>query len=253
MVRWTYRNYLGKAYYGEEIQKEKRSYYDYLLKEHTNSNHKEESDKWFGKLLKDKQNINLPYSDNTAVNTHGHIPMRISAELSINEDIAEICKRAGVTESTYFVYRMLMAMQGMLNIDNGILWINSNGRVAANLENAVGMFLKLIPVVMPDGYKQMTLNETLKQLQTQMLTLMCYESHYFKGLDFIYQGDMYLRIMNECSRLADDMVRLDSGPSMDPLVIEIEKDFDGTYSCNILYDLALYNDSTVDRLLENYV
>lgn len=241
---------LGKAYHGEEIQDEVHSHFDYVLSEQKNCRQKKESDQWFSELLKDKQTIDLPYSAITAVNTHEHDTGVISAELTINEDVAEICKRACVTESTYFVYRMLAAMQSMQNIDNGILWVNSNRRVAANLGNAVGMFLKLIPVVMPHGYKQMTLEETLNQLQTQMLTSMSHESLYFKGLNFIYQGDMYLRIMNECSRLADDVIRLESEPSMDPLVIEFVKEPDGTYSCNIIYDRALYNDSAIDALLQ---
>ncbi len=240
---------LGKAYYGEEIPVETHTHFDYALSEQKNDRQREASAQWFGQLLKGKQNIDLPYSAHAAASSHAHRSMMVSAALSVHENVAEICRSAGVTESTYFVYRMLTAMQRMLNIDNGILWVNSSTRVKFNLEDAVGMFLKLIPVVIPHGHRSMTQDETLSQLQMQMLTSMHHESLYFKGLGFIYQGDMYQRIMTECMRIADDMIRLECDPSMDPLLIEFCKDSDGAYSCNIIYDSTLYDDAVIDRLL----
>ena len=264
---------VARSYNGESLGDEPFTAFDHAVEEGdlTSEDKLAAEDAYFDKLFSGKDVTVYPYSElsDLELENRGIVPagsadavreigtMRHAFVDLDGDEIREFCRVHGVTESNYFLTTTMMALSRLTGQKSVVLTANTNGRSAAHLQQAVGMFVTSLPLVLDEVDPSAPLSETVKAVQRQ--TQETYSLDYYPFLRlanrygmrseivFLYQGGINDAEHTLGGEKYDGyMLTLDS--AKDPLTIEPFPNDKGGYTMLLEYDGSLYNKTDMTRL-----
>ena len=264
---------VARSYNGESLGDEPFTAFDHAVEEGdlTSEDKLAAEDAYFDKLFSGKDVTVYPYSElsDLELENRGTVPagsadavreigtMRHAFVDLDGDEIREFCRVHGVTESNYFLTTTMMALSRLTGQKSVVLTANTNGRSAAHLQQAVGMFVTSLPLVLDEVDPSAPLSETVKAVQRQ--TQETYSLDYYPFLRlanrygmrseivFLYQGGINDAEHTLGGEKYDGyMLTLDS--AKDPLTIEPFPNDKGGYTMLLEYDGSLYNKTDMTRL-----
>lgn len=244
---------LQRALAGETLEEESYSAFDNALEEQAmvQSEKYDEAEKYFDGLLSDFEVASYPHSVKPDTQKPGNKTANV---VVAGESISKYCQQQGVTLNSFFMANVMQVMHRLLREKDLFITSISNGRESFDLQNAVGMFVKTLPVV--SHANGQTVKDAVKDMQQQYLETQDNEIYsYTKIVEkynvrsevlFAFQGGV-TSADDYISEESDEPVVLTLDTVKMPLMIQIfPKGND--FVINLEYDSSLYCNLDMKRL-----
>ena len=248
---------LQKAYRGEQLQTETYSSYEHSLDEQQLMQGKtyEEAESYFDQLLDGVESLSYPQSQDVEGNASDSGTVQTEIDGSA---IRSFCREHGLTENSYFMTVLLQVLHRVTRENSiQILSIN-NGRTDSRLSNAVGMFVKTLPVVSvmnTEKESKETVVELAKEMQNQFrktqsldfypFTKMVERHHLRSEIMYAYQGGLFENAAFDQDNTMENL-RLDTVKF--PLKVTCYPTEKDNYGVSLEYDRSLYSQKDMEML-----
>src|SRR5574344_2572518 len=245
-----------RAYHDEELETERYSSYEHSLDEQRQVQGEQyvQAESYFDNLLEDTESVSYPHSqqvDKDAASSHLEVTIT-------GASIRKFCHENGLTENSYFLTALMQVLHRVTREENIMITSINNGRSDSRLSNAIGMFVKTLPVVSKLSFSQsggLTVADMAKSSQEQFretqskdfypFTKMSERHQVHPEIMCVYQGGIFENISNdmpyESLDLSLDTVKF-------PLYVTFYPKDEDTYGVGLEYDTSLYSRKDMESL-----
>ena len=253
---------VSAALAGQEILTETYSAFDHAFEEHEleQSEAYSAAESYFDNLMSDFEVASYPRSSqpDSKNPSAGHIYVTIEGA-----DIRQFCRQNGLTENSYFMSAFSEVLQRVLRQKHLFYTSITSGRVEAEMQQIVGMFVKTLPVVtcatLPENADEgkRSVKEAVQQMQRQYIdtqsnaifpyTKIVEKTDARSEILFVYQGGLEADMDNAKSANDDLNIQLDLDVVKMPISIEIVPT-GNDFKVKLEYDTSLYSSRDMELL-----
>ena len=252
---YVFMNDLHQLLAGKEIEAETYSAYDRAIDE-DKLMHSEcfaKAEQYFDDLVAESNAASYPHS--AEPDTAEPTSRREFATIK-GTAITEFCHREGLTPNSYFMTVVAAVLHRVVREQNILFASITNGRVVAEMQQIIGMFVKTLPVVL--HAKTESVKDAMTAMQKQYLdtqehaiypyTNMVMKHNVRAEIIYVYQGGLGNSVIGDKNMGEGDTFNLNLDTVKLPISI-IVGDQDEDYSIEAEYNGALYNGKDMTTLL----
>lgn len=248
---------INKAYRGEELKSESYTAYEAALDNEKllNSDAYKSAESYYESIFG-----NCGGSTGFCPDKSGDAPkignVRITSESLDQSKVKALCEKYGITENVFFI-GAFGAMLARYNFDNKSVFTTVyNGRNDSRLNEAVGMFVKTLPVLCRTDKSS---KEYFTSLQNEIMGMMDNDVYPFSEIShkfgiipdtmFVYQGENF-EFDNIGGEKAEN-IELEVNAAKAPVSLAIYLR-DGKYSFDLEYRADMFEEETIGYMLRNF-
>ncbi len=249
---------LNNAYLGKEIKAETYTGFDAALNEEQEikDGRYKKAALYYDGIFEGLETESLPIADKKeSTPSKGMTSRKISVSKT---SVLEYCDKLRVTPNTLFTGLFGIVMARYSNSYDALFATIYNGRNDSRLENTICMLVKTLPIYCKFD-KKTTISAYMMSLQNQMMDSMANDIFPFSDiaakyginsdLIFAYQAELTDDYpLGDTTAIGEDL-SLDM--PKEPLLIQV-RDYDGSYVLTAEYRSDLYNEDSIERILEAY-
>ena len=242
-----------KAYSGEDLVQESFTAFDFAVYEQSlkDSEQYDAAAEYFRKLMSDSETMTYP--DSSVLDETSGKVCSIERHITDAASINSFCQQQGITPNAYFLAAAGEALSRLTRNINGTFCTISNGRNLEEIQNAIGMFVKTLPVVLPERSVDMTVPQFVKSVYEQSIDSIARDFYPFTEISQLYgvRPDILIAyqggIMNQSSDEEKYPITLDTAKF--PIELMVYPSGDDEYIVHLTYDTSHYNNSDMQTLL----
>lgn len=250
---------LDKAYNGEKIAKEKYTAFDYALNEReiVYTDRYRMAEERFSQLFSGAEAAIYPLSDGVEEKSK---PRFIVIDVPMDK-INVFCDKNGFTPNSFFLTAVTQVLHRITGIKKLVIASICSGRgTNTQMRNAIGMFVKTLPVVSRIHENDISMREAVCAVHNQFIDTQSDSFYsYTKIVEkfgiradvmFVYQSAKMDAMSNKQNA---EVIHLELDTVKFPIVITVSESKNNTYSLSIEYNSGRYSAADMEQLSDSIV